>query len=59
MRSFSTLITFSNQAPGTAFLHHLLLDFSVYLVELGETGQYFAMKAMEKGIMLNRNKVQR
>ncbi|XP_027911055.1 phototropin-1-like isoform X1 [Vigna unguiculata] len=32
---------------------------SVYLVELGETGQYFAMKAMEKGIMLNRNKVHR
>ncbi|KAK7312523.1 hypothetical protein VNO77_36434 [Canavalia gladiata] len=32
---------------------------SVYLVELGETGQYFAMKAMEKGVMLNRNKVHR
>ncbi|KAL2592437.1 hypothetical protein AAZV13_12G067100 [Glycine max] len=32
---------------------------SVYLVELGETGHYFAMKAMEKGVMLNRNKVHR
>ncbi|KAL2328679.1 hypothetical protein Fmac_022106 [Flemingia macrophylla] len=32
---------------------------SVYLVELCETGQYFAMKAMEKGVMLNRNKVHR
>jgi len=58
MRSFSMFIIFSNQAPGTMLLYHLLLDFSVYLVELGETGQYFAMKAMEKGIMLNRNKVQ-
>ncbi|XP_057449080.1 phototropin-1-like isoform X2 [Lotus japonicus] len=32
---------------------------SVHLVELCETGQYFAMKAMEKGVMLNRNKVHR
>nr|AML78629.1 putative LOV domain-containing protein [Codariocalyx motorius] len=32
---------------------------SVYLVELGETGHHFAMKAMEKGVMLNRNKVHR
>ncbi|KAK7262390.1 hypothetical protein RJT34_29962 [Clitoria ternatea] len=32
---------------------------SVYLVELCETGQQFAMKAMEKGVMLNRNKVHR
>lgn len=32
---------------------------SVHLVELCESGQYFAMKAMEKGMMLNRNKVHR
>nr|AML76926.1 putative LOV domain-containing protein [Anticharis glandulosa] len=32
---------------------------SVHLVELYGTGQYFAMKAMDKGIMLNRNKVHR
>nr|AML77124.1 putative LOV domain-containing protein [Alangium chinense] len=32
---------------------------SVHLVELCETGEYFAMKAMDKGIMLNRNKVHR
>ncbi|EYU36229.1 hypothetical protein MIMGU_mgv1a0015913mg, partial [Erythranthe guttata] len=32
---------------------------SVHLVELCGTGQYFAMKAMDKGIMLNRNKVHR
>nr|AML78469.1 putative LOV domain-containing protein [Cercis canadensis] len=32
---------------------------SVHLVELCETGQYFAMKAMDKGVMLNRNKVHR
>ncbi|XP_002982959.2 phototropin-1A isoform X2 [Selaginella moellendorffii] len=31
----------------------------VHLVELRETGQFFAMKAMEKSIMLNRNKVHR
>jgi hypothetical protein len=30
---------------------------SVHLVELEGTGQYFAMKAMDKGVMLNRNKV--
>ncbi|RDX60165.1 Phototropin-1, partial [Mucuna pruriens] len=30
---------------------------SVHLVELRGTGQYFAMKAMDKGVMLNRNKV--
>lgn len=30
---------------------------SVHLVELCGTGQYFAMKAMDKGMMLNRNKV--
>ncbi|KAK6144537.1 hypothetical protein DH2020_021357 [Rehmannia glutinosa] len=29
---------------------------SVHLVELCGTGQHFAMKAMDKGIMLNRNK---
>ncbi|KAG4961303.1 hypothetical protein JHK87_037936 [Glycine soja] len=29
---------------------------SVHLVELRGTGQYFAMKAMDKGVMLNRNK---
>lgn len=33
------------------------LCFSVHLVELCGTGQYFAMKAMDKGMMLNRNKV--
>ncbi|CAK9166705.1 unnamed protein product [Ilex paraguariensis] len=32
---------------------------SVHLVELCGTGQHFAMKAMDKGIMLNRNKVHR
>nr|AML76830.1 putative LOV domain-containing protein [Sinningia tuberosa] len=32
---------------------------SVHLVELCESGQYFAMKAMDKGVMLNRNKVHR
>nr|AML78628.1 putative LOV domain-containing protein [Codariocalyx motorius] len=32
---------------------------SVHLVELRGTGQYFAMKAMDKGLMLNRNKVHR
>ncbi|KAE9585727.1 hypothetical protein Lal_00010071 [Lupinus albus] len=32
---------------------------SVHLVELSGTGEYFAMKAMDKGVMLNRNKVHR
>ncbi|KAF8671387.1 hypothetical protein HU200_050101 [Digitaria exilis] len=32
---------------------------SVHLVELLGTGEYFAMKAMDKSIMLNRNKVHR
>nr|AML78239.1 putative LOV domain-containing protein [Galax urceolata] len=32
---------------------------SVHLVELCGTGEHFAMKAMDKGIMLNRNKVHR
>nr|AML77269.1 putative LOV domain-containing protein [Francoa appendiculata] len=32
---------------------------SVHLVELSGTGHYFAMKAMDKDIMLNRNKVHR
>ncbi|KAE8656847.1 Phototropin-2 [Hibiscus syriacus] len=32
---------------------------SVHLVELCGTGMYFAMKAMDKGVMLNRNKVHR
>ncbi|XP_061352464.1 phototropin-1-like [Gastrolobium bilobum] len=32
---------------------------SVHLVELCGSGQYFAMKAMDKGVMLNRNKVHR
>jgi len=35
----------------------MLPAFSVHLVELEGTGQYFAMKAMDKGVMLNRNKV--
>ncbi|MCI16837.1 phototropin-1-like, partial [Trifolium medium] len=30
---------------------------SVHLVELCGTNQHFAMKAMEKSVMLNRNKV--
>ena len=30
---------------------------SVHLVELSGTGLYFAMKAMDKSVMLNRNKV--
>ncbi|XP_010922472.1 phototropin-1A isoform X2 [Elaeis guineensis] len=32
---------------------------SVHLVELLETGEYFAMKSMDKNAMLNRNKVHR
>ncbi|XP_048140680.1 phototropin-1 isoform X2 [Rhodamnia argentea] len=32
---------------------------SVHLVELCGTSQFFAMKAMDKGVMLNRNKVHR
>nr|AML77969.1 putative LOV domain-containing protein [Syzygium micranthum] len=32
---------------------------SVHLVELRGTGQFFAMKAMDKSVMLNRNKVHR
>nr|AML77516.1 putative LOV domain-containing protein [Holarrhena pubescens] len=32
---------------------------SVHLVELCDSGLYFAMKAMDKGMMLNRNKVHR
>nr|AML77389.1 putative LOV domain-containing protein [Crossopetalum rhacoma] len=32
---------------------------SVHLVELCGTGHHFAMKAMDKGVMLNRNKVHR
>ncbi|XP_010260111.1 PREDICTED: phototropin-1 [Nelumbo nucifera] len=32
---------------------------SVHLVELCGTGEYFAMKAMDKALMLNRNKVHR
>nr|AML76691.1 putative LOV domain-containing protein [Philoxerus vermicularis] len=32
---------------------------SVHLVELCETGEYFAMKSMDKNAMLNRNKVHR
>nr|AML79135.1 putative LOV domain-containing protein [Centella asiatica] len=32
---------------------------SVHLVELCDSGEYFAMKAMDKGVMLNRNKVHR
>nr|AML78985.1 putative LOV domain-containing protein [Dendropemon caribaeus] len=32
---------------------------SVHLVELCGTGEYFAMKAMDKNIMINRNKVHR
>nr|AML77667.1 putative LOV domain-containing protein [Flaveria cronquistii] len=32
---------------------------SVHLVELCGTGEFFAMKAMDKGIMINRNKVHR
>ncbi|KAK1427154.1 hypothetical protein QVD17_15837 [Tagetes erecta] len=32
---------------------------SVHLVELCGTGELFAMKAMDKGVMLNRNKVHR
>lgn len=32
---------------------------SVHLVELRGTGQVFAMKAMDKGVLMNRNKVHR
>ncbi|XP_076918334.1 phototropin-1-like [Bidens hawaiensis] len=32
---------------------------SVHLVELCGTGEFFAMKAMDKGVMINRNKVHR
>lgn len=31
--------------------------YSVHLVELKGTGQLYAMKAMDKSIMMNRNKV--
>lgn len=34
-------------------------NLSVHLVELRETGKLFAMKAMDKSVMLNRNKVHR
>lgn len=30
---------------------------SVHLVELCDSGELFAMKAMDKNVMLNRNKV--
>ena len=35
----------------------IILNRSVHLVELLGTGEYFAMKAMDKSVMLNRNKV--
>lgn len=36
----------------------IIVFFSVHLVELKGTGELYAMKAMEKSTMLNRNKVQ-
>lgn len=35
----------------------VLVSFSVHLVELQGTKELFAMKAMDKSVMLNRNKV--
>ena len=40
------------------YLSSFVLSFcSVHLVELKGTGELFAMKAMEKDVMINRNKV--
>ncbi|KAJ0009664.1 hypothetical protein Pint_33587 [Pistacia integerrima] len=41
------------------FRHRVILNLNVHLVELQETGELYAMKAMEKSIMINRNKVHR
>lgn len=38
-------------------LNHDAICCSVHLVELQGTGELYAMKAMEKSVMLNRNKV--
>lgn len=35
----------------------VVVDCSVHLVELKDSGELYAMKAMEKSVMLNRNKV--
>lgn len=48
------------QFPSYGFKQYtcaLFLNCSVHLVELRGTGEYFAMKAMDKSVMLNRNKV--
>lgn len=38
-------------------LNYWVLYYSVHLVELVGTGEHFAMKAMDKSIIFNRNKV--
>lgn len=43
--------------PKWMFIGNNLWTCSVHLVELCGTDQHFAMKAMDKSIMLNRNKV--
>jgi len=40
-----------------AVINWFLGSCSVHLVELKGTGEFFAMKAMDKSVMLNRNKV--
>jgi hypothetical protein len=37
--------------------YHSFFLFSVHWVELQGSGELFAMKAMDKSVMLNRNKV--
>ncbi|CAH1454719.1 unnamed protein product [Lactuca virosa] len=49
------LILFSGDFFGFSFFPGL----SVHLVELKDTGELFAMKAMDKAVMMNRNKVHR
>ena len=39
------------------FIRLYSFHYSVHLVELCGTGQFYAMKAMDKTVMLNRNKV--
>lgn len=55
-RFVSSLLFFQIKFLGQLY-YTLLLACSVHLVELCGTGHYFAMKAMDKGVMLNRNKV--
>ncbi|TYK00373.1 methyltransferase [Cucumis melo var. makuwa] len=45
------------QRKSTSLAGPLLVLRSVHFVELCGIDQYFAMKAMDKGVMLNRNKI--